>query len=210
MFNLVRWRYLLLVALAVLLISPTLFLVLAAAFLAYLAVRRVNPLAFFIRRSLDAYLKEVEELLRDLAVEGRASFVSRRGRVYILAPAKMGEGAAYAVLRSPVDVVRPYLTNPVARLLLKAKTVETLETQLYLHLVSTGLAKSVYLHAGAKSVIVEIRRPRAKTPPAYREAVGTIEAAIAAALVAAATRRQVEIEGEEEGRDKRVVVLKTG
>ncbi|MFN7105602.1 MAG: hypothetical protein ACK4M3_03345 [Pyrobaculum sp.] len=193
-----RW-YLLLAALALLLLSPTLFLLFLLAFLAYIAVRQIPSL--LARHNLKRYLREMEEVLRDLATEGKARFIAKRGRAYILAPA--GE-RTYLLLPPPTEAIRPRFVFTK-----KAYVIDPLEAELYRHLVKTRLAKSVRIISRRKTVVIEIYSPKTKTPPTYIEVIGTVEAAIAAAITAVATGKTVEIVEEEEGKGKRVVILTT-
>lgn len=151
----------------------------------------------------------IEAILEEFGINRKAYYVPKGSQAYLFIPINHSEaprtfearglitsveGKSYLVLYPPAGVVN----------------AESLESGIYDYLVErTGLADSVDVFDHGEKIIVEIQKPKAKVlAKRCLEAIGSIEASIVASVSAVVKKRVVQIESEEEEKNKKRVVLK--
>ncbi|MFN3804936.1 MAG: hypothetical protein ACK4SY_07755 [Pyrobaculum sp.] len=141
------------------------------------------------------YLKRVEKKIPD-APSGRPYFFVESRRVYIAIPTWGG----VATLDAPLP---PRFIKPRKK---------TLEESLQAALSTVG--KDIEMYNWGNTVVIKMRHLGIETPPKFRQTIGTLEAAMAAAIIATITGQPTQIEHDEEEREAenittRKIVIKT-
>ncbi|MFN7105435.1 MAG: hypothetical protein ACK4M3_02450 [Pyrobaculum sp.] len=128
------------------------------------------------------YLKKVEKQILDTPT-GRPYFFVKDRRVYIAIPT----GGGVTTLDAPLP---PKFIKP------RKKTLEE-----SLQLALSNVSKNIETYSWGDMVVIKMPHLGVETPPKFRQTIGTLEAAITAAVIAKITEQPTQIERDEEEKE---------
>ncbi|MEM0203251.1 MAG: hypothetical protein QXO16_04630 [Archaeoglobaceae archaeon] len=158
---------------------------------------------------LESSVLNIEAILEEFGINKKAYYVPKENKAYLLIPIDHEEVPKSFEVKGLITSIdgKNYLSLfPPAGVV----SVESLEAGIYDYLVEkTGLADSVNVLDQGERIVVEIQKPKAKVfAKRFREVAGSMEASIVASVAAVAKGKVVQIESEEEEKNRRKVVLR--